>query len=210
MIKVLLPHTQKFVWMTISEVEKAMQFRWISHLHFQTPLIEQKVQTRSFRAIRKKELDMREKWLGLRFHPHLTKPKLPPVSIRWIDEEFGYGVFADRYIPAHAFIGEYTGTIRKRMPRIDKNNDYCFEYTIGDWLRNPYIIDAEKEGNFTRFINHSDDPNLETRSVYANGVMHIILITTTEIEKGEQLGYHYGDYFWKKRRDAKALLNALE
>lgn len=206
MIKVLLPHTQQLVWMTLGEVEQALGFQWTSHLRFHSPLVQQKVIVRSNYAIRKKELNTRERWLGVRFHPYLLEPKLLPVSIRWIDEEYGYGVFAERDIPSHAYIGEYTGFVRKRKRRADRSNDYCFEYTIGDWLRNPFIIDAQKAGNFTRFMNHSDDPNIETLSVYAKEMMHIIFLALKPIAKGEQLCYHYGDYFWKKRRDAKGLL----
>jgi len=207
MVKVLLPNSDKIVPLTMQEVEKVLGFRWVNQLQFATPIYEQKVRTRSSYAIRKKELNLREKWLGVRFHPEISSPRLPSVSIRWIDEGFGYGVFAERDFPAGVFVGEYTGLIRKRTPRTDRTNDYCFEYTIGDWLRNPFIIDAKGQGNFTRFINHSDDPNIETLSVYADGVMHIVFLTMEPIERGTQLGYHYGDYFWKKRRDVKTLHN---
>jgi SET domain-containing protein len=146
-------------------------------------------------------LSLRENWLGVRFQKELSEGAEPPVSVRWIDDLLGYGVFAEEDIPGGAFLGEYTGVIRKRRRRRDRKNDYCFEYTIGDWVYNPFIIDAKEQGNFTRFINHSQEPNVESLSVHANEIMHIIFVAQEPIKAGQELRYHYGDTFWKKRRD---------
>lgn len=200
MIKVLRKNSTQFVDMSLSELEEMMGFQWEKSLVFQTPLIEQKVLMSVSKALRKKQITPKEKFLGVNFGEKLSKGLHPDVSIRWVDEKIGYGVFAETDIPSGSFIGEYTGLVRKRKGRPDRSNDYCFEYGIGDWRRNPFIIDARETGNITRFINHSAEPNLESVSVYANECMHIILISITPIQKGAQLSYDYGATYWKKRR----------
>ena len=187
-------------------MKKNVDLIWLERLEFQTDAILEKVIKKSKQAVKKKELSIREKWLGVRFQKEVFDGYLPKVNIQWIDEVFGYGVYADEDIPLGAYIGEYIGLVRKRTPRRDRKNDYCFEYTIGDWVRNPYIIDAKSQGNFTRYINHSEDPNLESLAVYVGEVMHIIFVALKPIKKGSQMCYHYGDYFWKKRRHSKKLV----
>ena len=199
MIKVLLKNSSEFLELSKAEFEKKMEIRWLDHLDFSNEKVIQKVVCRSEKAMKKKELSIREKWIGTHFHKEILYSFLPMVSIRWIDEKIGYGVFAEKDIPAGAYIGEYTGLVRKRTRWIDRKNDYCFEYTIGDWIYNPFIIDAKDQGNFTRYINHRDDPNLDPLSVFADGVMHIVFVTKKIIPKGAELSYHYGDTFWKKR-----------
>ena len=201
-IKLLRKNSSEIEPVPIEIFEKEMGVRWRSHIRFRESGYERKARRRSAYAMRKKELNLREKWLGCRFQHEIIEGTLPEVSIRYIDSVLNYGVFAEESIPKGKFIGEYTGVIRKRKWGSDRKNDYCFEYTIGDWIYNPFIIDAKDEGNMTRFMNHSEDPNIESLSVFADGLMHIIFITEKKIEKGEQLCYHYGDTFWKKRRRA--------
>ncbi len=205
MINLLPKDYSSMITCSRSECEKKMDFLWLDTLQFQTENVLSKVLRHSKKAMRKKELSIEEKWLGVHFQREISNGFLPKVSIRWIDEDFGYGVYAEEKIAIGSYIGEYTGIIRKRLGRKDRKNDYCFEYTIGDWARNPFIIDAQGQGNFTRFINHSEEPTLKTLSVYTNQLMHIIFIAEKPITKGMQLGYHYGDYFWKKRAKSKKI-----
>ena len=200
MIKVHLKNEHACKEYPLHEFEERMGMRYLKSLTFQTEPIIEKVLRQSKKAIAKKQLSIREKWLGVRYQREISSSYEPKVSIRWIDESLGYGVFAEEEIPVGAYIGEYTGLVRKRQRRTDRKNDYCFEYTIGDWVYNPFLIDAKDQGNFTRYINHSDHPNVESLSVYANEVMHIIFVALKPIKSGVQMCYHYGDTFWKKRR----------
>jgi len=200
MIKVFLKDRDSPQMMTLKAFEEKLNLYYIRKLEFQNNSIIAKVLKQSIKAIKKKELSIREKWLSSFFQKEVSSGFQTPFSIRWIDEVLKYGVFAEKDIPIGGYIGEYTGLVRKRRGRRDRKNDYCFEYTIGDWVYNPFIIDAKEAGNFTRFINHSDDPNSESLAVYVDGVMHIIFIALKPIKAGEQICYHYGDTFWKKRR----------
>ncbi|NGX40090.1 MAG: hypothetical protein KR126chlam1_01430 [Chlamydiae bacterium] len=205
MIQVILKDSTDMKGYTREEFSSLFDMRLIESLEFQKDVICMRVIRRSKIALRRREMSVKENWLGVRFKKEVVGGFFPSVSIQWVDPVLGYGVFAERSIPVGAYIGEYVGQVRRRTPRRDKKNDYLFEYTIGDWPRNPYIIDAREQGNLTRFINHSEDPNLDSLSVYANRVMHIIFTAKKRIKKGDQLCYHYGDYFWKKRKGAKIL-----
>lgn len=205
MIKALLKNSSNLSKLTPSEASSAFGIQWQTELSFESEAARSKAVSMTSKAIRKKQLTEREKWLAARYHEEITRGYTPRLEIRYINDLFGYGVFAAEPLEEGDYIGEYTGLVRKRTPRIDRANDYTFEYAIGEWGRNPFIIDASRSGNITRFINHGDEPNLESLSVYANGLMHIILLATKDIEVGEQLSYHYGDIFWKKRKGASRL-----
>ena len=92
-----------------------------------------------------------------------------PIDCRGIDPTFGFGVFAAQDLPTKTFIGEYTGILKKRSNFKDRDNDYRFDYQIDADKRGPYVLDGERGGNHTRFINHSTDPNIESYSCSAMG-----------------------------------------
>ena len=199
MIKVLLKNATSLEEKTLPGFETLMGIQWQNELAFASEKIIQTIHKKSKRALLKKEITMRQKWLGFHFQKQILEGFLPDISVRWINDAMGYGVFTEKKIFPADYIGEYTGLVRKRVGRIDQKNDYCFEYSIGDWVYNPFIIDAKSQGNFTRFINHSADPNIEPICVCVDDVMHIIFMALKEIQEGTQLFYQYGDYFWKKR-----------
>lgn len=199
-IKALFKNSTDFADISEEEFAREMGIHWRNSLIFQTEAFRRKALKESKKAMKRKDLSIRENWLGVRFQKEISSGYIPKISIRYIDEVFEYGVFAEENIPIGAYIGEYTGLIRKRKRRADRKNDYCFEYTIGDWVYNPFIIDAKERGNFTRWINHSEDPNVESLSVFVDGIMHIIFVALKPIKAGSQMCYHYGDTFWKKRR----------
>tara|TARA_A100001015_G_scaffold285805_1_gene353750 strand:- start:734 stop:1516 length:783 start_codon:yes stop_codon:yes gene_type:complete len=111
------------------------------------------------------------------------------LSIRWIDETFGYGCFAEREYRPGQLVGEYTGLV---MPEssCDPDNLYHFEYVQG------WYIDAQKFGNWMRFINHGE-PNVNAIYAIYKGVGHILFIAWKHIEKGQQLFYNYGERYWE-------------
>ncbi|MBI2743236.1 MAG: SET domain-containing protein-lysine N-methyltransferase [Chlamydiales bacterium] len=175
-----------------------MNLSFLPNLAFPEAKVFDKVVKLCKKADQKGAIERRQRWLGALFADDIERGAHNDFVIRWIDGKVGYGVFATKDMAPFAFVGEYTGEVRKRV-RDDKRNSYCFTYLIGDEKKSSYIIDAEKKGNITRFINHSDTPNLEPISVFSGGVMHVILLTRTWIQKGQQLTYDYGEDYWKKR-----------
>lgn len=176
-----------------------MQIFWTPLLKFSNEELYAKAQKMSFKAMHNGELSMRQKWLGSYYSQEIETGFIPEVSVEWIDEKIGYGVYARKSFAVGAFLGEYTGLVRPRKRRLDRKNDYCFEYAVG--MKSPWVIDAKECGNHTRFINHSAKPNIEPMALYSKGLMHIVFISVQPIKKGDQLFYEYGPYFWKKRRD---------
>jgi hypothetical protein len=45
-----------------------------------------------------------------------------------------------------------------------------------------YVIDACRKGNKSRFINHSDSPNCETRTLFVNGDQRIGFYASVDIK----------------------------
>ena len=137
-------------------------------------------------------------WMGIYFDKEIQQSLHPKVAIRWIDDEIGYGVYAAQRIPSCGFVGEYTGVVQERRPKHLKDNYYCVRYTTWETGRKKFVLDAEKRGNFTRFINHSSNPNLGLQSVYWRGLPRMIFISLKEIPEGSQLTFDYGNFFWKE------------
>ena len=146
----------------------------------------------------KDQITPEKTWMGIYFDKEVQQGAHPPVSIRYIDDEVGFGVFAEQRIPSCSFVGEYTGIIQERKRKQVKDKRYCVRYTVWEMGRRNFIIDAEKMGNFTRFFNHSANPNLSLQTVYWRGMPRMIFITLKEIEEGTQFTFDYGTFFWKK------------
>lgn len=136
-------------------------------------------------------------WMGVYFDHEIQRSAHPKVAISYINDQIGYGVFAREKIMPSSFVGEYTGLIQERKSKHIHESNYSVRYT--SWYgRHRYVVDAEKMGNFTRFINHSDDPNLSLISVYWRGLPRMIFISLKEILEDSQLTFDYGQIFWKQ------------
>jgi len=137
-------------------------------------------------------------WMGIHFDKEILKEQHPKISIRFIDAKLGDGVFAEQRIPPCAFVGEYTGEVQERKIKRLKDKIYCLRYTVWEMGGRNFVINAEKMGNFTRFINHSSEPNLVLQSVYWRGMPRMIFVALKEIAAGTQLTFDYGAHFWKE------------
>ncbi len=137
-------------------------------------------------------------WLGIHYDREIAESLHPRLIVRRIDREIGLGVFAAERIAPQTFLGEYTGLIRQKRRAHDGESVYSFSYTAWRVGKNPYVISSETMGNFTRFINHSDDPSAEPVCVLWRGMPRIILISLREIAKGGQIHFDYGNIFWEQ------------
>jgi hypothetical protein len=138
--------------------------------------------------------------LGASLRKKLFGGSVPGVSIRWIDETMGYGLFAEIPFKKEQFIGEYVGQVRKIRRLHPDLNGYCLHLPSRLWSWNFYVIDAEKLGNELRFANHSDKPNMQPISLLDRGLLHIGLFAARDIEVGEELTFNYGKDYWRKRQ----------
>lgn len=122
------------------------------------------------------------------------------IVIKWIDEAWGYGAFAGEDLPSGYFIGEYTGVVRS-VKRTNPNlNGYCLHYPTRFWSLSYFVIDSQNEGNETRFINHSDHPNLQPVCLVERNLLHHVFVTNQSIAKGTQLTFDYGVDYWINRK----------
>ncbi|MEM1283744.1 MAG: SET domain-containing protein-lysine N-methyltransferase, partial [Chlamydiota bacterium] len=137
--------------------------------------------------------------LGRQYQDKLVEGDTADLSIRWIDNTLGYGVFADTSIDENNFVGEYTGLVRQLYRCSSDPNAYCFHYPTRFLSMKIYVVDALHEGNILRFVNHSDIPNLIPVCMVDRGLTHIAFMTTRRIQEGEQLTIDYGENYWKRR-----------
>ena len=180
------------------EFEEKIGISYIDHLEFEHPDYLRWSVAKCSKQLKKQNTRKMNKWTLALHEKSILTPKYNHIYIRYIDSTIGYGVFAKNDLPALTYVGEYTGIITRRHPRKTRFNDYVFGYMVGP-KNTPFIIDAKRKGNFTRFINHSDCPNMNSRWVIVRGVTRIIVFTNEFIPSGEQLTYDYGKYYWRSR-----------
>uniref|UniRef100_A0A4X2KBP1 N-lysine methyltransferase KMT5A n=1 Tax=Vombatus ursinus TaxID=29139 RepID=A0A4X2KBP1_VOMUR len=112
----------------------------------------------------------------------------------------GRGVITTRPFRRGDYVVEYHGDLinladaKKREARYAEDPDTgCYMYYF-HYLSKGYCVDATKEtGRLGRLINHSKSGNCQTKLHPIDGVPHLIVIATRDIEVGEELLYDYGD-----------------
>lgn len=185
---------------SIKEAEQLLDFRYLPSLVYSTWKLEQHIMKTYSKAKRRYQIISNSLWLGKFHEKDIENMAIPKIAICWRSAQIGYGVFATENIPAWSFIGEYTGILRKRQSLWLDENDYCFRYPIPKWSWQYLTIDSGKQGNFTRFINHGDQPNTEAISIFYNNTVKIIIRSIQPIKKHEQITYDYGPLYWKHRK----------
>lgn len=176
-----------------------LEFAYLPCLAFQSRREKQKVLGLAMEEYRKGNVPAAALEMGKKHRKKIGADYAPNVSICYVNDRVGYGVFAEQKLKANRFVGEYVGIVRENI-RIyfAPLNNYCYEYPIPDAIGRNYVIDGS-QGNFTRFINHSAKPNLKPHYAFLDGLYHLILLTIRDIEKGEQLSYEYGPSYWYLR-----------
>lgn len=180
-----------------TEIEDKFSITYIDSLEFESDGVLQKVQKRAKRNPFSIYNEKHNRWMNNLYAKDLRAKKEIGFFLNEVNPLVGYGVFAKNYIPTLSYIGEYAGELRKRR-RNDKGNDYIFGYMVG-MFGTPWIIDAKKRGNFTRFLNHSYQANVSSRGIVVDGIYRVIFFANTAICKGQQLTYDYGPTYWRSR-----------
>lgn len=141
--------------------------------------------------------------LGEKYRQQLVEGFIADVTIKWIDDEMGYGVFANQDLPEGTYIGEYTGLVRHLIRGQQDYNAYSFHYPTRFWSWNYFIIDAMHEGNELRFLNHSNQTNLKPMCLVDRGLLHMAFLTNQSITAGTELTFDYGIDYWRHRQMRK-------
>eukprot|EP00834_Sanchytrium_tribonematis_P003220 NODE_118_length_18285_cov_1.016606.p5 type:complete len:559 gc:universal NODE_118_length_18285_cov_1.016606:15544-17220(+) len=111
-----------------------------------------------------------------------------------------YGLFTKENILANELIGEYCGELisEKECERREPIYDLLFLNYMFD-LTKQWIIDAHYIGNELRFANHDDRIHncLPRVMLLSSGEIKIGLYANTNISKGEELLFDYGNNYKK-------------
>jgi SET domain-containing protein len=127
--------------------------------------------------------------------------RVPPFEIRRSKIQ-GKGAFATRVIRKGLRIIEYTGeriTHREADVRYD-DLAMRHHHTMLFSLDDVWCIDAAREGNDARFINHSCEPNCEA----IQEGDRVFIFATQRIEEGQELTYDYRYEFDRRMPLAEA------
>lgn len=108
----------------------------------------------------------------------------------------GHGLFAtEDLFTIGTFISEYVGqildkeTFQSRAQKYDKEEEKHFYFMH---INSDLIIDARQKGNFSRFMNHSCEPNCATEKwTTIQGETRIGFFTLKPISKGTELTFDY-------------------
>uniref|UniRef100_A0A8K9XMS2 [histone H4]-lysine(20) N-methyltransferase n=2 Tax=Oncorhynchus mykiss TaxID=8022 RepID=A0A8K9XMS2_ONCMY len=112
----------------------------------------------------------------------------------------GRGVFAVRCFKKGQFVIEYHGDLlhltdakkREALYAQDPGTG-CYMYYF-HYLSKTYCVDATKESTrLGRLLNHSKNGNCQTKLHDMDGIPHLILVASRDIEAEEELVYDYGD-----------------
>lgn len=105
----------------------------------------------------------------------------------------GLGFFADEDIDDGNFIIEYVGEViddaeltnrKRRYQNLRRESLYFMKVPLGS-------IDAMVYGNPARFINHSCDPNCQTRKWLVKGLVCIGIFAIKNIKFGDEITFNY-------------------
>lgn len=88
-----------------------------------------------------------------------------------------------------ALVGEFIGLVTKGLSDVD-----VMESTSANGTK--YQIWQGRQGNFTRFVNHSCKANAIYQRFSWLGTQHVILVSKG-IEAGEEITVDYSDKYWK-------------
>lgn len=133
----------------------------------------------------------------------LDNPYRPALYLKYINDTVGFGAFADEPIEEGQLVIEYTGCL---VLDEDCEADGDFAMEVGRCYRTdkgPILlsVDAKNTGNFSRFINHSYHPNVDSMTLFnpKDGLFHVLLHAKDPIEKNAQLFINYGEGYWFSR-----------
>lgn len=190
MVKVLLKGESTLREISLEDCSKSLNFKYLRKSRSAVSAIES-------------QTPFMLRWFGetsLAIENAIEEGVVAPVSIRWVDDRFGYGLFAETPLDEGELIGHYTGVIRPVSRFHPELNGYCIHYPSRFWNAKYLVLDAEKEGNELRFVNHSDYPNLEVKCLLHKGMLVFCFFTKFPVVKGEQLTCYYGPDYWRSRR----------
>ncbi len=177
----------------------------LSHYDFETSFDKDVILKKCQKCINESASSKNDLALGLQYNREILSSDSLNHSIRFLNDIVGNSLFTEELIKKEQYIGKYTGTIRKNDRRYGYPlNNYCYEYPVPDETGINYVIDGTN-GNYTRFINHSNSPNIKPFYAFTEGLYHVIFLAIQDIPKGSQLFFDYGKTYWYIRGTPQVL-----
>ncbi|OQR88065.1 histone-lysine N-methyltransferase [Achlya hypogyna] len=126
----------------------------------------------------------------------LQRPDLFPELQPFATEKKGYGVRTLSRIHRNDPVGEYVGEIinqkelQQRCAKLGRMETNFYYIQVEPGIYN----DARHKGGFTRFVNHSCNPNCKVEKWIVDGEMRFLVFALRTIEPLEELTF---DYQWQ-------------
>ncbi|KAK7508605.1 hypothetical protein BaRGS_00000171 [Batillaria attramentaria] len=117
-----------------------------------------------------------------------------PEVVPYRTESRGWGLKTLEDIKKGQFVNEYVGDLideeecKRRIKQAHTDNVTNFYMLTVDKNR---IIDAGPKGNYSRFMNHSCEPNVETQKWTVNGDIRVGLFAIRDVPAGSELTFNY-------------------
>ncbi len=106
----------------------------------------------------------------------------------------GFGLVAGKFIPKETFVIQYIGEVLSIVSEEGKKRLQDYSKSTCTYMMRlgaKEVIDPTYKGNMARFINHSCDPNCETRKWNVRGEIEVGIFTIKDIKEGEELTFDY-------------------
>lgn len=124
-----------------------------------------------------------------------------PISLRFISDKVGYGVFAEAPIHKGDLVGEYTGIIKDKAFVNDTTFSWVYPSKKNkDGVPMEVSLDSKYEGNEMRYVNHANKPNTDKVDVPIDGRWYAAYIANQAIPAGKQITVSYGKGYWETRK----------
>lgn len=117
-----------------------------------------------------------------------TIPHNAPVQVFRTPNGRNNGLVACLPFDRGTAIGEFVGQITSGLANLD--------VMVGQTESASYQIWQGRQGNYTRFVNHSCQPNSQYERFMWTGTQRIVLVSKG-IEAGEEITVDYSDTYWK-------------
>lgn len=117
----------------------------------------------------------------------------------------GLGLFTKNGLKKGDYIDEYIGEFIKREHEVNRTQEYYFDHS------DDYVIDATYQGNKTRFLNHSQTPNIEAKHRFVNGEKRVAFYAKQDIPPQTELFYSYGKSYnkiWRSKGLSKLCVDS--
>ena len=108
----------------------------------------------------------------------------------------GWGLVVQEDIQKGELILEYVGEVIDEKTKHERLEAWSLEHPNDPTfyimeLGKGHYIDARREGNFSRFMNHSCDPNAIVHTINVNGYLRNAVFALHDIRAGSFLNYDY-------------------